>query len=124
MSPQRPVYLDLRRIRQPVTAVVSVLHRLSGVLMVLAIPFATALFALSLRDASGFRQAAEILASPLMAALGLLLTWGLLHHLLAGLRFLLIDLDWGVTRRVARRSAWVVLVGALFITLILAGVRA
>ncbi len=121
-SLQRPVFLDLRRIRQPVTAVVSILHRLSGLLLVLAAPFAVALFALSLRDAAGFQQAVEILASPPLRLLGLLLGWGLLHHLLAGLRFLCLDLDLGVSRTVARRSALGVLLGALILSIGLAGV--
>ncbi|MDE2090071.1 MAG: succinate dehydrogenase, cytochrome b556 subunit, partial [Gammaproteobacteria bacterium] len=37
-----------------------------------------------------------------------LLAWALVHHLLAGLRFLLIDVDMGVQLRAARISAWLV----------------
>lgn len=117
----RPVFLNLLRIRMPVTAVLSILHRASGVLMVLATPVLIYLFGLSLHDPQGYVRAQAVLANPLAKAAGLLLIWALSHHLLAGIRFLLIDVDLGVGIGPARRSAWWVNVAALSITLLFLG---
>jgi succinate dehydrogenase / fumarate reductase cytochrome b subunit len=105
---KRPVFLNLLRIRQPVTAVLSILHRLSGLIMVLAIPLLIYLLALSLESPEGYEQVSAVLSNPYMRILEVLLTWSLAHHLLAGIRFLLLDLDVGVQIRSARSSAWVV----------------
>ncbi len=108
----RPYFLNLLQIRLPVTAVASVAHRLAGILLFLALPFAVYLLQHSLRDAAGFADTAAIMASwPLRLVLALLV-WALLHHLLAGLRVLLLDIDIGVARRTARYSALAVTLGA------------
>lgn len=108
----RPVALDLLRIRFPVPAVVSFLHRVSGVILFLGIPLAIYLLERSLSGAAGYQSVARWLSSPPMRLLGLLLAWAFTHHLLSGIRFLLLDLDIGVTRPVARASAWLVNGGA------------
>ena len=59
---QRPVFLNLLRIRQPVTAVLSILHRITGVLMVLLLPGLIYLLDLSLRGPAQFDQVAELFA--------------------------------------------------------------
>ncbi|HKK13079.1 MAG TPA: succinate dehydrogenase, cytochrome b556 subunit [Gammaproteobacteria bacterium] len=117
----RPKYLNLLRIRMPVGAVTSFAHRLSGVLLFLALPYGLYLFDLSLQNPEGFARAAALVHTPLVRVLSILLVWSLAHHLLAGLRFLLIDLDIGVARRGARRSAWVVNMAALLLVLAYAG---
>jgi len=104
---QRPVFLNLTKIRLPVTGVVSILHRVSGLLLALTIPLLIYLFDLSLRNSAGFAQAQQLLQSPLLK---LILTggiWALAHHMIAGVRFLLIDLDIGVVKSAARMSAWI-----------------
>ena len=114
---QRPRFLNLLQIRLPITGVASIGHRISGVLLVLMIPFGLYLLELSLRDAAGYRQATELLRQPLIALSLLFVLWALAHHLFAGLRHLLLDLDIGVSRAVARKSAWLVVFGgaAVFI---------
>lgn len=118
---KRPVFLDLTRIRQPIPAIVSILHRASGVLMVLAIPLFAALFGLALSGPDGFARAAALVGHPLGRLVLLLLSWALLHHLLAGVRYLVIDLGIGVDRPAARASAWTVLSLALLFTIVIAG---
>jgi len=118
MVKSRPVFLELWRIRLPIPGVVSILHRLSGVLMVLAIPIFAALFARALSDGTGFASAAAWAASPLGQLALLLLGWSLLHHLLAGIRYLALDLGWGLDRPTARKTAWISLYGALALTLV------
>ncbi|PQJ97383.1 succinate dehydrogenase, cytochrome b556 subunit [Chromatium okenii] len=112
MSKSRPIFLNLWHIKLPPSGIVSILHRLSGVLMVLALPIVAILLEQALTTPDGFATTAAILNSwPITLAL-LLLLWSLLHHLLAGLRHLLLDLDIGLDRPVARRSAQMVLIAA------------
>lgn len=105
----RPFFLNLLKIRLPVPGVVSIMHRVSGVFMFIAIPPVIYLFELSLRDAAGFAQAADCLAQPVVRLGVLLLIWALLHHLFAGIRFLLTDFDIGLGKEQSRITAWVVL---------------
>jgi succinate dehydrogenase / fumarate reductase cytochrome b subunit len=109
-----PVFLNLFRIRFPVAAITSIAHRISGVLLFLFFPFLVWLLDLSLRGPVDYTQALALL-QPLWVRLGLaLIAWSLLHHLLSGIRFLLIDIDVGVSLHTARRSAWVVnIIGVL-----------
>lgn len=116
----RPRFLDLRKIRLPLPGVVSILHRASGALLVGAIPCVIYLLDLSLRDAHGFDQARTLLAHPLVRAALMLLIWSLAHHLLAGIRFLLLDMDIGIARAQARASSWAVLALSLLIVAVAA----
>ncbi len=117
----RPVFLGLRKIRMPVMAVVSILHRVSGVGMVLLIPLLVYLFALSLRSAQDFQRVLDLLNSVPAQLAGVLLIWLLAHHFFAGVRFLLLDMDRGVEKSVARKSAWAVHAAAALATLLIAG---
>ncbi len=83
---KRPVYLNLVQIRLPVPGLMSIGHRISGVALVLAIPFLAHWFALSLAGAEGFAAAAAMLGGAPARLLLFLMAWGLLHHLFAGIR--------------------------------------
>ena len=108
-----PKFLNLLQIRLPPGGVTSIAHRISGVLMFLTLPLAAWLLDLSLRDAGGYRQVLDWLHTPLLRLVSVLLVWSLAHHLLAGLRHLLLDVGIGVDRLPARRSALGVNFGAL-----------
>ncbi|NEX19814.1 succinate dehydrogenase, cytochrome b556 subunit [Thiorhodococcus mannitoliphagus] len=112
MHTSRPVFLNLWHIKLPLPGLVSILHRISGVLMVLSIPVAAILFHQALSGPEGFAATAAFLDSWLIQLPLLLLTWSLLHHLLAGIRHLGLDIGVGLDRPVARKTAWVVLIGA------------
>jgi succinate dehydrogenase / fumarate reductase cytochrome b subunit len=112
-----PVYLNLLRIQFPVGAVTSIGHRISGVLLFLAFPLLIWLLDLSLQDAAGFQRAGELLQSTPVRLFTVPVAWSLFHHLFSGIRFLLIDLDLGVQRMTARRSAWLVNLAGLLATL-------
>lgn len=123
-GPARPVFLDVFRIRFPVGAVCSIGHRLSGVLIVLLVPFAVWLLDLSLSGALGYARASALVHRvPVEAALAVFV-WALAHHALAGVRHLLMDIDIGSSLAAARRSAWLVNVAAAAIALFAAGVLA
>jgi succinate dehydrogenase / fumarate reductase cytochrome b subunit len=116
-----PVYLNLFRIRFPVGAVASIAHRLSGVLLVLSLPFWIYLLDLSLAGPGGYAQALDILHSPWIKSGLLLGAWSLSHHLLSGVRFLLLDTGVGSELRQARRSAWFVNIAGLAMAFACAG---
>jgi len=102
-------------------AVVSILHRLSGVLWILVLPILLFALQLSLRDAQGFAEVKAWLHNPLFVAVLVLWLWFLLHHFFAGMRFLLLDIDIAVSRRAARLAAWSVHVASVLSTLIIIG---
>jgi succinate dehydrogenase / fumarate reductase cytochrome b subunit len=106
---KQPIYLNLLEIRLPVGGVVSILHRVSGVVLVLALPAVLFLLDLSLQSEQQYQTVTALLATPAMQAAGVVLVWFLAHHLLAGVRHLLLDLDIGIDRDAARRSAWATL---------------
>lgn len=118
---QRPKYLSLPailfQIRLPLPGWVSILHRISGALLVF--PFAAWLLYLldvSLRSEQGFSHARAYLGMPL-AKLGLLvLIWAYCHHFCAGIRYLALDLNKGIGLRAARISSAVVIVVSLALT--------
>jgi len=118
---KRPKFLNLFQIHMPVGAVASIVHRMTGALLFLVLPGAVFLLELSVRSPEGFEQAQAILRSPLARLAGVMLAWALLHHLLAGIRFLLLDFAIGVSRERARMSAWLVNLGSPVLLLVILG---
>lgn len=116
----RPFFLNLLKIKLPVTGYISILHRISGLLLFLAIPLSVYLFDLSLQSTAGFNQAVEILNSPLLQLVSLILLWSIVHHLIAGIRFLLTDFDIGLEKSRAVRNAWIVFVTEVLVFILLA----
>lgn len=119
MRQHRPVFLQLHRIHLPLSGWLSITHRISGVLLFLALPLWLWLWQHSLHDAQGYAEVQQWLAWwPLRLLLALQLWW-LLHHLLAGLRFLLLDAEIGIALPAARASARVVMVASPLLLLAL-----
>ncbi len=116
----RPIYLDLPKIKLPIPGIVSLLHRVFGVALCISIPFFSYLFALSLSGERGFDQALSILSATIMIPFYFGLLWSFIHHLFAGIRFLLIDVEIGVDKKNSYNSSVLVLVGSIVVTLILA----
>ena len=101
----RPVFLNLLRIRQPVTALTSIGHRISGVLLFLFIPVLIMLLDRSLSGPQGFAEVVAWGEGPLIRLILLLLVWAAVHHFFAGIRFLLLDVDLGIDLETARKTA-------------------
>lgn len=118
----RPKYLNLLKIRLPITGIASINHRLSGLILFLSIPVSLYLFELSLGNEAGYTEMLTCLSSSWIKLALVLLTWSFVHHLLAGFRFLLIDQNIGISLSAARKSAWFVVFAAVIITLIISGV--
>jgi succinate dehydrogenase / fumarate reductase cytochrome b subunit len=109
----RPIYLNLFKIKLPITGLISISHRITGVLLFLAIPIAAYLFERSLSDEAGFEAAVAVLSSPWLLPVYLIIVWSMAHHLIAGLRYLLIDVHIGVDKQSATRSAWITLIAGV-----------
>ena len=112
---RRPVFLDLTRIHLPITAVLSITHRLTGILLFLLIPPLVYMFDLSLSNQQGYDRVASVFDRWGARLLFILLLWGFTHHLLAGIRYLLIDIDIGVGRESSRITAWCVIAGGIIV---------
>jgi len=116
MNKGRPKYLDLFAIKLPVPGLVSILHRISGLGLFLFLPFLLALFQSSLTSPDSYVRYRAAFASPLVKLILIGLLWAFLHHLLAGLRFLALDLHYGTDLPTARATSWLVLVTAGVLT--------
>ncbi|MEO8081553.1 MAG: succinate dehydrogenase, cytochrome b556 subunit [Caldimonas sp.] len=115
------MFFNLMQIEMPVGALTSIAHRITGILLALGVPAAVYLFDLSLRDAQAFGHLVEMGRSwPFKIAI-IGFVWALAHHLLAGVRHLLSDIDIGSRLPHARRSAWIVNASGAAIALLAAG---
>ncbi|UQY45374.1 succinate dehydrogenase cytochrome b556 subunit [Mixta hanseatica] len=119
---QRPVNLDLTTIRFPVTAISSILHRVSGVISFVAVGILLWLLGLSLSSPEGFLQASAVMNS----FFAKFIMWGILTalawHTVGGIRHMLMDFGYlAETQRVGNRSAHICF-GITIVLSILAGV--
>ncbi|MEO8524891.1 MAG: succinate dehydrogenase, cytochrome b556 subunit [Caldimonas sp.] len=121
-SPPRPVFFSLAQIQMPVGAVTSITHRITGIVLALGIPFGFYALHLSLDSAESYEHLALIANAGLFKAALILFVWALSHHLLAGVRHLLMDIGVGSHLASARRSAWSVNVAGIAVALLAAGV--
>jgi succinate dehydrogenase / fumarate reductase cytochrome b subunit len=106
--------------RLPAPGMVSILHRVSGALMFLLLAVAIWLLQLSLASEPSFLRLKEVASQWWARLLFLALAWALLHHLLAGIRYLLLDLHVGIDKAASVRSALIVFVISLPLTLLIA----
>ncbi len=117
MIAERPVNLSLPGLfaAMPVTAVASILHRITGMVLFVGTIYLCYLLDLGLGDQAGFERAAAMLATPA----GKVALWAILaalsYHLLAGIRHLLLDFHIGDTLAVARIGSWISILLALAI---------
>ena len=97
MKSQRPVNLDLRTIKLPITAYTSILHRISGVILFVGVAILLLALDASLSSAEGFEEVKAYLNSPLAKLVIWVLLSALLYHLVAGVRHLIMDSGHGET---------------------------
>ncbi len=128
---QRPVYRNIHvsqivAYRLPPAGIVSILHRVSGVLMFLLLPFIVWLFDTSLTSEISYGQFTAIFVAGAIGLPGwffklvaLALIWAYLHHFVAGLRHLWMDATHAVTKEFGHSSAIVTLAVGVALTLVL-----
>jgi succinate dehydrogenase / fumarate reductase cytochrome b subunit len=112
--------------RYPSMAIVSILHRVSGMLMFVLLPFIVWLFDVSLtsevsyaRFTAVFTAGAWGLPGGFWKLVALALIWSYLHHFIAGVRHLWMDATHAVGLEFGRQSAFFTLVASLLLTLVL-----
>ena len=122
MSDKRPVNLDLGTFTHPLISMVSICHRISGVILFVGLIFLFNLFDTSLEGASGFISSQTLLQENFFAQF---ITWGLLtalgFHFSAGIKHLVMDLGHGEELQAANNAAKFV-IGLTVVLAILAGV--
>lgn len=120
MQSNRPKYLNLMEIRQPLPALISILHRAAGVLLFFpGIPLLLCGLDMSLSSSQDYAQLQSFLDNPLFKGLLTLLLWFFLHHFFAGIRFLALDLGYGGALGQARSSSKAVLAAGIVFTLLI-----
>lgn len=121
MKKQRPVNLDLQTISMPITAIASILHRISGVIMLFAVGILLWLLTESLSSEQGFQNAQEIVSG----FFGTFILWGILtalaYHIAGGIRHLLMDMGYFEELESGALSAKVSFVATVVLS-ILAGI--
>jgi succinate dehydrogenase / fumarate reductase, cytochrome b subunit len=111
---------DIARYRFPLAAILSILHRVSGALMFVLLPFVLLLLDKSLMSEISFEYFKGIASHWFVKLLILALTWAYLHHLCAGIRYLAMDIHIGLDKDKARKSSAIVFAVSLPLTLIVA----
>jgi succinate dehydrogenase / fumarate reductase cytochrome b subunit len=116
----RPKYLNLSallfEIRLPLPGWVSILHRISGALLFVAVVWLLWMLDRSLASESGFEAVKRYTGLPLVKLSIIVLIWAYCHHFCAGIRFLFLDLHKGLDLQSARRSSIAVIAVSLALT--------
>ncbi|MBN3561536.1 succinate dehydrogenase, cytochrome b556 subunit [Aliamphritea spongicola] len=122
MNKKRPVNLDLRTIKQPLPAITSILHRVTGLALFFGAFFMLYALGMSLESEQGFNAAAQMLTESFFAKL---IAWGLvsalLYHFFAGIKHLIMDFGHCEELESGQKAAKATLVIAA-IAILLAGV--
>lgn len=121
MNKNRPVNLDISTIKLPITAYVSILHRVSGVILFFGMGILLWVLGASLESAESFASLKTTLSNPLWQ----FVIWGTLaalgYHIAAGVRHLFMDAGIGETLEGGRTGAKIALAVAV-VLIVLAGV--
>lgn len=104
---------ELSNYRMPMASIISILHRISGFLLFVSLPFILYLLDKSLLSETAFDGMKEITSKWFVKLIILALSWAYLHHFCAGIRHLVMDLHIGLDKDSARKSAVSVLVVSL-----------
>ena len=96
---------EIARYRLPLAGFVSILHRISGLLMFVLLPFILYLLENSLTSEDTFAYLKGFAQYPFVKLIILALSWAYLHHFCAGLRHLLMDVHVGLDKESAKNSA-------------------
>ncbi len=121
MKNQRPVNLELSKFKFPLAAIVSILHRISGIFTFAGVAVLLWLLDASLASEESFVAVQQTLSQPLWQAVIWLVLAALAYHLVAGIRHILMDVGVGESLKGGRAGAQLVILGAL-ILMVLAGV--
>lgn len=131
--PQRPEFRNIHALRDlpsyrlPLAGLVSILHRISGAIMFALMPFIIWMFDVSVSSEISFARFTGAFGKAglgpfpgwCIKLLALVLIWAYLHHLIAGLRHLWMDVNHAVSKEFGKSSAVATLVISIGLTVIL-----
>ena len=120
-SGRRPKHLNLLAINLPLPGVVSILHRASGLYLILALPFLTWALSAALEGPEGYEAVASLFDNVFIKILLFGTIWSVMHHLCAGIRFLFIEILVGIDLKTTRAVSMLVMASSIFLTLAVAG---
>ena len=116
----RPKYLNLQalifEIRLPLPGWISILHRISGALLFVALVWLLWMLDRSLDSEAAFEKIRHYGGLWPVKLVLLALVWAYCHHFCAGIRYLFLDLDKGIDLATARLTSWIVLAASLILT--------
>ena len=117
----RPKFLNLFTLapKMSITAKISILHRISGVLLFLSTPFLLYILHNSLVSPDFYTVLYGYVTCPLMKMLYLVLIWALMYHSCSGVRFLFLDIHKGIDIKIAKFTAYIVFWVSLILTVVL-----
>lgn len=119
MKDHRPKNLDLATIHMPIAAITSILHRITGVMLFVALGFLIWALRMSLESRQGFDQTVAIMTHPLAK----LITWGILslvvYHLFAGIKHLVMDAGFAETKEGGPMAAKITLGLSIFVIIMM-----
>jgi succinate dehydrogenase / fumarate reductase, cytochrome b subunit len=122
VNKKRPVNLDISTISMPVTAIVSILHRVTGIILFVGLAFLFYAFDLSLESQEGFDQVVNALQTNFLVKF---VIWGvvsaLMYHFVAGVKHLFMDMGYFEELESGRSAAIANIVIAV-VLIVLAGV--
>ncbi len=116
---KRPLWYNLSLLNLPLPGLVSILHRISGAALFVLLLWLLHLLDESLASPERFEAVRQTMALPFVKLVLLGVLWAFLHHLCAGIRYLLLDVHVGVDLQAARASSAAVLVVSLVLTAVL-----
>jgi len=116
----RPKYVDVNMLHLPIPGLVSIFHRVTGVVMFLfLIPAVLFVLQCTVGSEAGFNRWKAVFSEPLVKITFLGFVWAYMHHFFAGIRYLLLDVHIGIDLAPARMSAKIVMVMGLVATILI-----
>ena len=119
MNRERPVNLNIATIKFPMTAITSILHRLTGILLFLFVPFVLWVASFSLSSEQNFNVLKAVMAMFWLRFVLWIFISALFYHIVAGVRHLLMDLHLGESRKGGMYGAWFVFLFSVIVIVLL-----
>ena len=106
----RPVNLDLRTIKMPLTAILSIIHRISGVILFIGMPILLWMLGKSLNSENDFLYLTSLLENILIKLIFIGILAALIYHVIAGVKHLFMDIGIGESEQGAKIATRLVLI--------------
>ncbi len=113
----RPVNLNLLTIKFPLPAIASILHRLTGLLLFIFIPFLLWALQTSLASSGSYQDLITYLSNPFSKFIIWVFIVSFTYHLFAGIRHLIQDIGWGESLKAGRSSAYLIIILTFFVAI-------